>query len=135
VLAGTVCLHDGCLLLPLVFDTNNAGVASLVLMDSRTHFSNTVPSQTTSVTLTRFAPDSASNQQRAFAWAEATYPQLFSPPAQTQDIAGYSARVYAGGVYLGFLNGQVYLYGPPWGGMVSLGALDIYMLLVLQAGF
>lgn len=126
---------QNCQYLPLVFDTNRSGVASLVLFDFQSSVSNENPSQTTAVLLTNFSSVKSSDQERLFAWAEAKYPDLFHPPAITQDIIGYNARAYAGGIYLGVMNGVAYVYGPPWGGLLPVGRITDYMPQVAGDGF
>jgi large repetitive protein len=72
---------------------------------------------------------------RLFDWAEFKYPQLFGPHAATQDVAGYQARAYANGIYLGSANGRVYVYGAPWGGLKDVGGVGEYLPLAIQDGF
>jgi len=125
-----------CQYLPFLFDTNKSGVASLVLMDFQSQVSDGSPSQTTGVYLTNFASAQLSSKERLFAWAQAKAPQLFSPPAVTQEIQGFSARAYGGGIYLGMLGDDVYVYGPPWGGgLVFIGKVGDYLPLAIQDGF
>lgn len=46
-----------------------------------------------------------------FSWAESQYPDLFSGHSQSQEIAGYHARIYAdSGTALGEKNGDIYFY-------------------------
>ena len=127
---------QNCLYLPLVFDSNGSGVASLVLMDFMSLVSTDSPSQTTGVYLTNFQPFYTSNKERLFAWAEARAPQLFSPPATTFEYLGYQVRGYANGIYLGMLGDDVYIYGPPWGpALVYIGKVADYLPLAIQDGF
>ncbi|WP_374349286.1 CAP domain-containing protein [Chitinimonas sp.] len=69
-----------------------------------------------------------SDADRLMNWAERQYPQYFSPAASSQQIAGYTARAYGGGVYLGVLSGEVYVYGPPFGNKVlDVGPLSTFL--------
>jgi hypothetical protein len=69
-----------------------------------------------------------SDADRLMNWAERQYPQYFSPAASSQQIAGYTARAYAGGIYLGVLSGEVYVYGPPFGpNVLDVGSLASYL--------
>jgi hypothetical protein len=126
---------ENCQHLPLVFDTNRSGIASLVLLDFQSQVSSGSPQQTTGVFLTNFSPVGLSDRERLFDWAEFKYPALFTPPAATRDIAGYQARSYANGVYLGMRNEEIYLYGPLWEGLFNAGRIEDYMSLVVGDGF
>ncbi|MDK2126196.1 CAP domain-containing protein [Parachitinimonas caeni] len=70
----------------------------------------------------------ASDEDRLMNWAESKYPQFFSPAATTIQVAGYTARAYKSGVYLGVKSGRVYVYGPPFGPQVlDVGSLADWM--------
>jgi hypothetical protein len=134
MLAASKC--QDCQYLPLVFDTNGKGVASLVLMDFQSLVSDGSPQQTTGVYLTVFASVYPSDKERLFAWAEARAPQVFSPAATTFEYYGYQVRAYAGGIYLGMYGDDVYVYGPPWGpSLVYIGTVGDYLPLAIQDGF
>ncbi len=79
----------------------------------------------------------ASDWDRIFNWAEATYPQFFGPAgAKTQSISGYQARYYsATKTYLGTLNGEVYVYGAPFGGLLHVGTTAQLLPLAAAAGY
>jgi hypothetical protein len=75
-------------------------------------------------------------QERILDWAQARYAQYFSPAASTQVVAGYRARAYPGGIYLGILHDRVYVYGPPWGAAIrDVGSALDYLTLAVQDGF
>lgn len=79
----------------------------------------------------------ASDADRIFDWAEAVYGQFFAPAgAVTQSIAGYQARYYsATGTYLGTLDGNVYVYGAIFGGLLFVGTTAELLPLAAAAGF
>ncbi|NRF71845.1 hypothetical protein HLB44_33150 [Aquincola sp. S2] len=78
-----------------------------------------------------------SDWDRIFNWAEVAYPQFFGPAgAQTQAVAGYQARYYsATKTYLGALNGNVYVYGEVFGGMLFVGTTADLLPLAAAAGY
>lgn len=85
-----------------------------------------------------FPADVASDWERLFNWAQATYPQYFSPPCSscTQSIEGLRGRYYAGtGNYVWTIGGEVYVYGAAFGGVLRVGLLSEFMPLVIAAGF
>lgn len=124
-----------CQYLPMVFDTNNSGMASLVLMDFESLRSNGSPQQTTGVYLTNFQPNLPAYYDRLFNWAEVKYPQLFAPHATTQLIEGFRARAYPGGIYLGEMNGEIYVYGPSWGGLLRVGKASDFLPQATADGY
>lgn len=63
ILSAAQC--ENCQYLPLVFDTNRSGIASLVLMDYQSSVSATTPSQTTGVYLTTFTPNGTASSRAA----------------------------------------------------------------------
>lgn len=79
----------------------------------------------------------ASDADRIFSWAEATYPQFFAPAgARTQSISGYQARYYsATNTYLGTLNGSFYVYGAVFGGLLYVGTTADLLPLAVAAGY
>lgn len=77
-----------------------------------------------------------SDSDRIFNWAQATYPQYFAPAAQTQAMSGYQARYYsATQTYLGTQNGNVYVYGAMFGGMMFVGTTAQLLPTVSAAGY
>lgn len=77
-----------------------------------------------------------SDWDRIFNWAQAAYPQYFAPAAATQLISGYQARYYsATQTYLGALNGNVYVYGAIFGGLLFVGTTADLLPLAAVAGY
>ena len=73
---------------------------------------------------------------RLFNYAEAVLPSYFSPgTAVTQQVSGYTARVYAKGMAVGVTDGRVYVYGDVFGGLRDVGALTSLLAQALQAGY
>ena len=60
-----------------------------------------------------------------FDWAEAKYPEYFSPPeAETFEFSGYLVRHYPSTEnFLGTKDDMVYVYGPIFGGLVEVVSL------------
>ena len=57
-------------------------------------------------------------------WKESKYPELFPTHQDSMDINGYYARFYPeSGVYIGSLEGRLYLYSLQLGGIIDLGEL------------
>jgi photosystem II stability/assembly factor-like uncharacterized protein len=78
----------------------------------------------------------ASDWDRIFDWAEATYPQFFPGHVATQAIAGYQARYYAGtSTYLGALDGKLYVHGPAFGGLLYVGTTAQLLPVAAAAGY
>ncbi|HSW06753.1 WD40/YVTN/BNR-like repeat-containing protein [Aquabacterium sp.] len=79
----------------------------------------------------------ASDADRIFNWAEASYPQYFAPAgAPTQLISGYQARYYSATQnYVGTLDGQVYVHGAVFGGLLYVGTTAQLLPLALAAGY
>lgn len=75
------------------------------------------------------------DEERLLNWAEFKYRDLFSPAAATQSLIGYSARAYGNGIYLGTMNGQVYVYGAPFNGLLGVGRVADYMSQVAADGY
>jgi len=85
-----------------------------------------------------FATEVASDWERLFNWAQATYPQYFYPPCAncTQSIEGLRARYYAGTAnYVWTIGNEVYVYGAAFGGLLRVGLLSEFMPAVIAAGF
>jgi hypothetical protein len=61
------------------------------------------------------AGSGVSDADRLMNWAEKQYSQWFSPAASSFPLDVYTVRSYPGGIYLGVANGEVYVYGPPFG--------------------
>lgn len=73
---------------------------------------------------------------RIFNWAQAAYPQYFAPAAATQLVSGYQARYYSTTqTYLGALNGNVYVYGTIFGGLLFVGTTADLLPLAAAAGY
>ena len=63
-------------------------------------------------------------------------PDYFSPgTAVTQQVSGYTARVYANGMAVGVKDGRVYVYGDVFGGLRDVGALTSLLAQAFQAGY
>jgi hypothetical protein len=82
--------------------------------------------------LYRFDPQS---YERLFNWAEARFPSVFGPPAASQDFGDLRSRAYANAIFLGVMNGEVYLYGPPWGGLLDVGRFLDILPFAIQDGY
>jgi hypothetical protein len=121
--AGAKC--QSCEYLPLVFDTNGSGIASLVLLDTMSSVNTTTPTianpmQSTRVYLTTFAPTnlSASGTQSdcLFRWAESNYTTLFSPSGgNSVSMSPFRYRYYPdSNAYLGVsdADNKLYYVGP-----------------------
>jgi hypothetical protein len=77
-----------------------------------------------------------SDFDRVFDWAEAAYHNYFSPPTTTQSISGYQARWYPGTqTYLGVLDGEVYVYGTVFGGLLRVGRVEDFLPAAIGAGY
>lgn len=78
------------------------------------------------------AEASLENINRLFDWAEQTYSQYFTPPNQaTFELDGYTARYYPNtNNYLGVKEGQVYVYGDVFGGLLNVGEFNTFYELI-----
>ncbi|MFC4161481.1 CAP domain-containing protein [Chitinimonas lacunae] len=74
-------------------------------------------------------------EERLFNWAEFKFRDLFHPAAVSLSLLGYTARAYANGVYLGVKDGQVYVYGPQFNGLLGVGRVADYMSQVTADGY
>ncbi len=78
----------------------------------------------------------ATTANRIFKWAEATFPQLLAPTAQTQTAGDIFYRYYSGTKnYLGIQKSEVLFLGAGQGEIMDLGPLDNWMPQVIQAGY
>ena len=79
---------------------------------------------------------STADSNRAFNWAEATYPQYLSPgPAASGTVSGYYYRYYSGtNSYLGTRDGNAYFMGPD-GVIQYMGTLASSWVRALIAGY
>ena len=79
---------------------------------------------------------STADSNRAFNWAEATYPQYLSPsPAASGTVSGYYYRYYSGtNSYLGTRDGNAYFMGPD-GVIQYMGTLASSWVRALLAGY
>ena len=82
-------------------------------------------------------PTASSDWDRVFNWAEVAFPQYFSPAgATTQPISGYQARYYTNtNTYLASQNGDIYVYGAVFGGLLRVGTVANYLSLAIDAGY
>ena len=79
--------------------------------------------------------------ERAFAWAEHAFPELFSYSTEKFEALSFYVRFYSvSNLYLGYNrdDGHVYLFMPPhrWpDDLTDVGPLADYLPLVQQAGY
>lgn len=60
-----------------------------------------------------------------FNWAEKTYPEYFPSHVESSNIAGYYARHYLiSNIYMGTKEGNLYLYGDQFGGLLDAGNME-----------
>ena len=61
-------------------------------------------------------------------WAELKYPEYFPTHQGSMDINGYYARFYPQtDVYIGSLEGRLYVYGAQFGGLLELGKVSYWV--------
>jgi len=72
------------------------------------------------------------DEETIFNWAEINYPHLFSPSgAQTQETQGYLYRYYpATNTYAGAKEGEVFVLGDVFDGLLKVGSIDEVLALV-----
>ncbi|MFK5915492.1 MAG: DUF1566 domain-containing protein [Woeseiaceae bacterium] len=59
---------------------------------------------------------------KLFNWAEVNYPQYFPSKEQSYVLSGYTVRHYKyTNIYLGEKNGDIYVYGDVFGGLLKVG--------------
>lgn len=82
-------------------------------------------------------PSGASDTERLFTWAEASFSRYLAPAGQpTQSAGGFSFRYYpTTHTYLGVSNGVVYYVDGVTGALTPLIDLPSAMQLVVQAGY
>lgn len=83
-----------------------------------------------------YGASSTADDNRAFNWAEAAFPQILTPsPAQSGFASGYYYRYYSGtNTYVGTKDGSVFYMGSD-GAIQNLGTLSSYSTQVHGAGF
>ncbi len=72
-----------------------------------------------------------SNSNKLFDFAELEYPQFFAPAGSaTYELSGYLVRYYSkSDNYIGTKNGEVYVYGLIFNGLMKLGKISDYVEL------
>lgn len=72
-----------------------------------------------------------SDSNKLFAFAENIYPEFFSPPgSSTFDFDGYLVRYYSEtNNYIGTKNGEAYVYGDIFNGLLNVGVISDYVEL------
>lgn len=77
-----------------------------------------------------------SDADRLFNYAEAVLPNYFGAgTTTTQQVSGYTARVYANGMAVAVKDGRVYVYGDVYGGLRDVGTLTSLFAQAVQAGY
>jgi len=73
--------------------------------------------------------DNLSDSNKLFDWAEANYPQYFSPSGtETTQIDNYLVRYYESkNIYLGTLGEDVYVHGDEFGGLLKVGKISYFI--------
>ena len=78
-----------------------------------------------------FAPEEPVDQatiDKLYDWAESKYPEYFPTHQDSFYIQGYYARFYqVTDVYIGSLEGSLYVHGTPFGGLLELGELSYWV--------
>ena len=65
---------------------------------------------------------------KLYDWAESKYPEYFPTHQDSFYIQGYYARFYqVTDVYIGSLEGSLYVHGTPFGGLLELGELSYWV--------